>query len=172
MPEGGQPLVYNDEMMQLVEEKYPLCSSKEDRQALAAEIGLDSIQKLYNLASRLKANGFPIGLPPVKGVTFTRQGLSGHLRKNWMTADRRFIFSKTADGKRWQLRAAPGGLEFDRQLMKVTGLNLGSFSTRRSAYEALQLTLAAFEEEMAAKQLEESGAAGASPFAGTTVAVS
>jgi hypothetical protein len=46
---------YSDETKALVKAKYPLCKTPEDRDALARECGIDSRQKLYNLASRLLA---------------------------------------------------------------------------------------------------------------------
>lgn len=46
---------YTDEQRALVKAKYHLCNSPADRKALAREVGIESIQKLYNLASRIKA---------------------------------------------------------------------------------------------------------------------
>lgn len=45
---------YTKEKKQLVRDKYPLCKTLEDKEELAQELGMDSIHKLYNLASRLK----------------------------------------------------------------------------------------------------------------------
>lgn len=149
-PQAAPKQQYDAKTAEIVAAKYSLCATVDEKKALAQELGIDSLAKLYNLASRLKATGFPIGLPPVKGVTFTRQGLTGSQREKWMSADRRFIFSK--HGRRWQLRAAPGGLEFDRELLKLNGLGVALFPTRRAAYEALQLTLASVEEELAVQQ--------------------
>lgn len=46
---------YSDEIKELVKLKYPRCRSVADREALAKELGIESLQKLYNLASRLGA---------------------------------------------------------------------------------------------------------------------
>jgi hypothetical protein len=46
---------YSDEIKNIVLAKYHLCRTPEDRDALAAECGIGSRQKLYNLASRLDA---------------------------------------------------------------------------------------------------------------------
>jgi hypothetical protein len=45
---------YTSHMKQLVRDKYPLCRTLEDKEELARELGMDSIHKLYNLASRLQ----------------------------------------------------------------------------------------------------------------------
>jgi len=45
---------YTAEMKMLVRELYPLCRTIEDKEELANRLGMDSIHKLYNLASRLK----------------------------------------------------------------------------------------------------------------------
>lgn len=46
---------YTNAQKELVRDKYPLCRTLEDKEALAAELGIESIHKLYNLASRLRA---------------------------------------------------------------------------------------------------------------------
>lgn len=46
---------YSEEVKATVKAKYHLCRTPEDRDALARECGIDSRQKLYNLASRLNA---------------------------------------------------------------------------------------------------------------------
>lgn len=46
---------YSDDIKAIVKAKYPLCRTPADRDALAAECGIGSRQKLYNLASRLFA---------------------------------------------------------------------------------------------------------------------
>jgi hypothetical protein len=46
---------YDDRTKAIVRAKYPLCRTPADRDALARELGIDSRQKLYNLASRLLA---------------------------------------------------------------------------------------------------------------------
>lgn len=45
---------YTERQKQLVRDRYPLCRTLEDKEALAAELGMTSIHKLYNLASRLR----------------------------------------------------------------------------------------------------------------------
>lgn len=45
---------YTPEMKRLVREKYPLCRTYDDKLELANELGMESIHKLYNLASRLR----------------------------------------------------------------------------------------------------------------------
>lgn len=44
---------YTEEQKQLVRDKYPLCRTLDDKESLARELGMSSIHKLYNLASRL-----------------------------------------------------------------------------------------------------------------------
>lgn len=44
---------YTDGQKQIVRTKYPQCRTLEDKEALAAEVGVSSVHKLYNLASRL-----------------------------------------------------------------------------------------------------------------------
>ncbi len=51
---SGKRAKYTQEMKRIVREKYPLCQTLEDKQELAESLGMDSIHKLYNLASRLK----------------------------------------------------------------------------------------------------------------------
>lgn len=55
-PEGYQaraPYQYTEAQKRLVRKKYLLARSQKEKEALAQEVGVDSLQKLYNLASRL-----------------------------------------------------------------------------------------------------------------------
>jgi hypothetical protein len=48
---------YSNYVKEQVRQRYPLCRTTEDKEALARELGIDSVAKLYNLASRLGATG-------------------------------------------------------------------------------------------------------------------
>lgn len=48
---------YSHAVKQQVRQRYPLCRTTSDKEALANELGIDSVAKLYNLASRLGATG-------------------------------------------------------------------------------------------------------------------
>lgn len=48
---------YSSYVKDQVKKRYPLCRTTEDKQTLADELGIGSVPKLYNLASRLGATG-------------------------------------------------------------------------------------------------------------------
>lgn len=48
---------YSAKVRDEVRKRYPLCRNTEDREALAESLGIESVSKLYNLASRLKVAG-------------------------------------------------------------------------------------------------------------------
>lgn len=50
---------YSPEIKEAVRTRYPLCRSYADKDALARELGIGSVAKLYNLASRLKVTQHP-----------------------------------------------------------------------------------------------------------------
>ncbi len=45
---------YTTQDQAIVRRKYPLCTTLEEKEALAKELKIDSIHKLYNLASQLR----------------------------------------------------------------------------------------------------------------------
>lgn len=55
MSEKPSRTQYSEEVKAIVKAKYHLCRTPDDRRALARECGIGSLQKLYNLASRLNA---------------------------------------------------------------------------------------------------------------------
>jgi hypothetical protein len=48
---------YSSQVREEVRKRYPLCRNTEDREALAIDLGIGSVSKLYNLASRLGVAG-------------------------------------------------------------------------------------------------------------------
>lgn len=48
---------YSDEVKEQVRLRYPLCRTTADKRELAKELGIDSVSRLYNLASRLEVAG-------------------------------------------------------------------------------------------------------------------
>jgi hypothetical protein len=44
---------YSDELKQEIRRRYPLCRTTADKEALAQELGVQTLHRLYNLASRL-----------------------------------------------------------------------------------------------------------------------
>jgi hypothetical protein len=54
---GNKRTRYSDEIKEQVRLRYPLCRTTADKQELAEELGIDSVSRLYNLASRLEVAG-------------------------------------------------------------------------------------------------------------------
>jgi hypothetical protein len=48
---------YSNHVKDQVRKRYPLCRTTADKETLAEELGIGSVTKLYNLASRLRATG-------------------------------------------------------------------------------------------------------------------
>jgi hypothetical protein len=59
----GERARYSNYVKDQVRKRYHLCRTTADKQALADELGIGSVPKLYNLASRLRATGQERGAP-------------------------------------------------------------------------------------------------------------
>jgi len=124
---------YSEEVKAIVKAKYHLCRTPEDRDALAAECGIGSRQKLYNLASRLNA---------------TRPHANNHTE--WTAEDEGY--DATQDTSRLEMRDDPATLtwttdqdrylseHFGRTFIESIGFMLNRTETA-VAYRARQLGL-------------------------------
>jgi len=127
---------YSQDLKQQVRLRYPHCRTLADRRELAQELGIGSVQKLYNLASRL-------GVTQRQGEAFADHN---HVQEAQAVA---------LDPQRLQLREDPGSCEFtdrdDAYLRRHFGrLPLGVIAFQRNhtevamAYRARRLGVRGF----------------------------
>lgn len=53
-PRGGRRTLYTEAQKQIVAERYPFCVTRQEKLELAEQVGLQSLEQLYNLANRLR----------------------------------------------------------------------------------------------------------------------
>lgn len=94
--EGRRHARYAPWQRQMVRERYPLCRTLHDKEQLAADAQIGSLQKLYNLASRLKVT------QTAGGGNSAERGLNEAM-------------DVARDPRRWRIREDPRETEFSER---------------------------------------------------------